>query len=353
MKGDKAIIFATYMYKLAKSILFKMAPEQAHYFTMRFLKIMNKFNLLSKLFPLPKQIDRVEYLGLSFHAKFGMAAGFDKNAEYLSELKQLGFGFVEIGTVTPIAQEGNPQPRLFRLPKDEALINRMGFNNHGSKMAAHRLKQFREKYGWDFVIGGNIGKNKVTSNEDAYLDYSICYNDLFPYVDYFVINVSSPNTPNLRDLQSKEPLTKIIDTLELDQKRWVGEGQKAKPVLLKIAPDITDELLEELVELVSKSFLSGIIATNTTISRAGLHTESEEIHAIGAGGLSGKPVKDSSTQVIKKIHLQNPDMFIIGVGGILNANDAQEKLDAGAKLVQVYSGFIYEGPNLVKELFKL
>jgi dihydroorotate dehydrogenase len=255
----------------------------------------------------------------------------------------LGFGFIEIGTVTPIAQDGNPKPRLFRLKSDDAIINRMGFNNGGVEEVLKNLNNRNT----DIVIGGNIGKNKVTSNEDAVLDYIICFNSLYPYVDYFVVNVSSPNTPNLRELQEKEPLTKLLLSLQQEN----ASKEKPKPILLKIAPDLTNQQLDDVIEVVETCKLSGIVATNTTINRSGLSTTNDELQKIGAGGLSGKPLKSRSTEVINYIHTKSEGRFpIIGVGGIHSAEDALEKLDAGASLVQLYTGFIYEGPSLVKKI---
>lgn len=283
--------------------------------------------------------------GIRFPNPVGLAAGFDKDAKYTHGLSCLGFGFVEIGTVTPLPQPGNPSPRLFRLPTDKALINRMGFNNEGSKKAAIRLQHRKDT----LIIGGNIGKNKITPNEDAILDYEKAFLDLYDVVDYFVVNVSSPNTPGLRELQDKEPLTRILTHLQsLNQK-----GNKPKPILLKIAPDLSDEQLKDIVSIVQDTGLDGIVATNTTIGRDGLQTSSERIQEIGAGGLSGKPLKHRATEVIRFIHTHsNGTIPIIAAGGVFTAADAQEKLAAGASLVQVYTGFIYEGPGIVKNICK-
>lgn len=284
-------------------------------------------------------------MGLKFKNKIGLAAGFDKNAVLFEQLESFGFGFVEIGTVTPLPQSGNPQPRLFRLKKDEALINRMGFNNDGVDAVVERLKN--RKGG--IIIGGNIGKNKVTPNEEAVNDYIICFEKLHDYVDYFVVNVSSPNTPNLRALQEKGPLLEILNEL----KKRNNEKQTQKPILLKIAPDLTDGQLTDIIDIVKESGIDGIIATNTTIDRNHLKTEKSELESIGNGGLSGKPVGKRSTEVIEFLSKNSKQQIpIIGVGGIYSAKDAQEKIDAGASLVQVYSGFVYEGPGLIKEVAK-
>jgi dihydroorotate dehydrogenase len=283
--------------------------------------------------------------GLHFKNPIGLAAGFDKNGVWTDQLSNLGFGFIEIGTVTPKPQGGNDKPRLFRLKTDEALINRMGFNNDGSIEAANNLRKRKSKV----IIGGNIGKNKVTDNDDAVLDYLKAFNDLYPYVDYFVVNVSSPNTPGLRDLQEKEPLKYILKILEREN----GRKSKPKPILLKIAPDLTNEQLDDVIEIVKETRTAGVIATNTTISRKGLVSDNHTVSEIGAGGLSGKPLTDRSTEVIRYLSEKSNKAFpIIGVGGIYNAQDAIDKLNAGASLVQVYSGFIYEGPSIVKEICK-
>ena len=283
--------------------------------------------------------------GIDFPNPVGLAAGFDKDAKLFKELGCLGFGFVEIGTVTPKPQPGNPKPRLFRLPKDEALINRMGFNNGGAVEAVHRLKN-RPK---DLIVGGNIGKNKTTPNEQAVDDYLICFNALFDYVDYFVVNVSSPNTPNLRALQEKEPLTHLLNTLQDENER----RKARKPILLKIAPDLSNEQLDDIVDIVFETKIDGVIATNTTIERSGLHASDEALNHIGAGGLSGKPLQKRATAVIRYLAEKSKGAFpIIGVGGIHSPEDAQEKLVAGASLIQLYTGFIYEGPGLVKRINK-
>jgi len=282
--------------------------------------------------------------GLKFPNPVGLAAGLDKDAILTDELACLGFGFIEIGTVTPKAQPGNEKPRAFRLPKDEALINRMGFNNEGAKAAAERLKHRKNK---NVIIGGNIGKNKSTPNENAVDDYVICFNKLFEVVDYFVVNVSSPNTPNLRELQDKEPLKHLLQTLVNENKKRPAP----KPIFLKIAPDLTNVQLQDIVEIVTETNIAGVVATNTTISREGLTTSEEEVKAMGAGGLSGKPITKRSTEVIKFLrNKMDKKYFIMGVGGIHSAEDAIEKIKAGADVIQLYTGFIYEGPALVKKI---
>ena len=292
-----------------------------------------------------KQLER-KVFGLTFPNPVGLAAGFDKDGKYYKAMSALGFGFIEIGTVTPVGQIGNPQPRLFRLPKDRALINRMGFNNEGVEAMAKRLKKGRPK---NLIIGGNIGKNKTTPNEKAVKDYSICFEALFPYVDYFVVNVSSPNTPGLWALQEKEPLTALLTHLQNLNK----QKPSPKPILLKIAPDLTNGQLDDILEIVQDTQLDGIIATNTTINRNGLTTNNLEIEKIGNGGLSGQPLVRRSTEVIRYLHQRSDGKVnVIGVGGITSPMDAIEKLDAGAVLVQVYSGLVYEGPNLVKGINK-
>lgn len=283
--------------------------------------------------------------GLHFPNPVGLAAGFDKDAKYTDALACLGFGFVEIGTVTPRPQPGNPEPRLFRLPADKALINRMGFNNDGAKEAAERLRQRKEP----LIIGGNIGKNKDTPNEDAIRDYEKGFRELYDVVDYFVVNVSSPNTPGLRALQDKEPLTRILNRLR-EINRELG---KNRPILLKIAPDLSHEQLDDIIQIVSDTQIQGIVATNTTIDRSHLHTAAAAVEAIGAGGLSGLPLRERATEVIRYIHEKSKGTIpIIAVGGIFTAEDAREKLDAGASLVQLYTGFIYEGPKIVKKICK-
>lgn len=337
------------MFKLVRSILFKFDPEKIHYKTVgmiRFiLRIPGMKGIWNGMYRVKDDRLKRELFGIEFENPVGLAAGFDKNASMYNDLAYCGFGFIEVGTVTPKGQPGNDKPRLFRLKEDEAIINRMGFNNDGVENAVANLKKRKTI----LVIGGNIGKNKVTPNESATEDYIITFNALFDYVDYFVVNVSSPNTPNLRALQEKEPLTQLLQTLQdLNNKK-----ESRKPILLKIAPDLTNEQLDDIIEIIKDTQLDGVIAANTTISREGLKTSKERIEEIGAGGLSGKPVKSRSTEVIRYLaDTSNKAFPIIGVGGIHSAEDALEKMEAGADLVQLYTGFIYEGPRLVKDINK-
>ena len=287
-----------------------------------------------------------KFLGLTFKNPVGLAAGFDKDGKFYESMSALGFGFIEIGTVTPLAQDGNPKPRLFRLPADQGLINRMGFNNEGIDAFVNRLKKRKAS---DVIIGGNIGKNKITPNENAVDDYLICFEKLFAYVDYFVVNVSSPNTPNLRALQDKEPLTHLLNVLQEKN----NSKASPKPILLKIAPDLSEGQLDDILEIVTATKIDGIIATNTTIDRSSLKTSAQTIESIGAGGLSGAPLTNRATAIIRYLSDKSQgQLFIIGVGGINSASDAREKLDAGASLVQVYSGLVYQGPALVKSINK-
>ncbi|MGM1055075.1 MAG: quinone-dependent dihydroorotate dehydrogenase [Bacteroidota bacterium] len=333
------------MYKsLIRPLFFKFDPENVHYFTFELLRIIFKIpglsGLLKKQFSLEDPRLEREVFGLKFKNPVGLAAGFDKDAKLYNELDALGFGFVEIGTVTPKPQPGNEKKRLFRLKEDEAIINRMGFNNEGVEAAVARLRSNK-----NVLIGGNIGKNKITPNDEAVNDYLICFNALFDFVDYFVVNVSSPNTPNLRELQDKKPLTDLLNCL---QNRNM-EMKVQKPILLKIAPDLTDSQLLDIIDIIKETGIAGVIATNTTISREGLKSDNKN----EMGGLSGKPLKNRATQVIKFLSEKSDEAFpIIGVGGIHSAEDAIEKLNAGASLVQLYTGFIYEGPGLIKEINK-
>ncbi len=333
------------MYKLLiKPFLFLFDPEWVHHTVFKSIKIANKIPGVSSLLRTAyvvkdKSLER-KLFGLTFPNPVGLAAGFDKDAKLYQELSNFGFGFVEIGTLTPKPQDGNPKKRMFRLAEDEGLINRMGFNNEGVEAAVKRLKKNR-----GVLIGGNIGKNKITSNQEAVNDYIFCFNALFDFVDYFVVNVSSPNTPNLRALQDKEPLTHLLSTLkELNKKK-----QSPKPILLKIAPDLTEDQLKDIIEIVTSVKIDGVIASNTTLNRDGLQSsQKNEI-----GGLSGKPVKDRSTAVIRFLAENNNSAFpIIGVGGIHTPEDAIEKLKAGASLIQLYTGFVYEGPGVVKKINK-
>lgn len=335
------------MYPLLKRILFLFDPEKIHYLIfnlIRFtLSIPGMKSIWKKIYVLEDPKLKRDLFGLTFTNPVGLAAGFDKDARLFNELGFCGFSFIEVGTVTPLPQIGNPKKRLFRLPQDEALINRMGFNNCGVDAMVERLKG-RKK---GIIIGGNIGKNKFTPNEDAVNDYLICFNKLFDFVDYFVVNVSSPNTPNLRDLQEKEPLTKLLQRL-MDEN---ANKPTQKPILLKIAPDLTNEQLDDIIEIVEITKIDGVIATNTTISREGLKTKNVE--EMGNGGLSGKPLTKKSTEVIRYLYEKSgKELNIIGVGGVHSAADAKEKLEAGAKLIQLYTGFVYEGPKLVKRINK-
>lgn len=333
------------MYKrIIRPVLFLFNPEGVHYFSfaaIRFLHRIPFMGLVVRLLYTSKDPVLVRNVfGLRFPNPIGLAAGFDKDAMLYHELANFGFGFIEIGTVTPKPQGGNPKPRLFRLKKDKGIINRMGFNNQGVAAVAKRLKKNK-----GVLIGGNIGKNKNTPNNQAQEDYLICFDALFDVVDYFVINVSSPNTPNLRDLQEKEPLMKLLNVL---QKRN-NEKPQRKPILLKIAPDLSNSQLDDIIEIVADTKIDGVIATNTTLSRAGL--KSTKKLAAQAGGLSGKPLTKRSTEVISYLHTNSNAAFpIIGVGGIHTPEDVQEKLAAGASLVQLYTGFVYEGPAVVKRM---
>jgi dihydroorotate dehydrogenase len=347
------------MYKsILRPILFRFDAEKVHHFVVNFLKFFCQIPFAKKLLQVLYSVENPKLqrniMGLTFKNPVGLAAGFDKNAETIDEMEALGFGFVEIGTLTPKAQDGNPKPRLFRLSADSALINRMGFNNKGVEAATILLAKRKSK----IIVGGNIGKNKITSNENAVDDYCLCFEALYDVVDYFVVNVSSPNTPNLRDLQEKEPLTKLLQTLQtknVEKTKNHNEihqtNSPSKPILLKIAPDLTLPQLNDIVEIVQTTKIQGIIATNTTIDRSHLQTSSSELDAIGAGGLSGKPLSARATVVIRHLRQRlGKDIVIIGVGGIFSAQDALEKLEAGADLIQVYTGFIYEGAALIRDI---
>jgi dihydroorotate dehydrogenase len=337
------------MYKLLiRPILFWFDPEKVHYFTFSLIRFLSKIPGFSAIFKLLYSVNdkrlETEVFGLKFKNPVGLAAGFDKDAVLYKELSNFGFGFIEIGTLTPKPQDGNPKKRLFRLKKDGAIINRMGFNNKGVQSAIERLKQNN-----GVLIGGNIGKNKLTPNENAVDDYSICFDALYDYVDYFVVNVSSPNTPNLRELQEKEPLTKLLQTLQSKNEQRKNSNNKVKPILLKIAPDLTNEQLLDIIDIVKTTKIAGVIATNTTISREGLKSENKS----ETGGLSGKPLTNRSIEVIRFLSEKSNKSFpIIGVGGIHSAQDAIDKLEAGASLIQLYTGFIYEGPALIKAINK-
>lgn len=331
------------MYKLLiRPLLFCFDPEAVHYFSFSFIRFISKIPFMSRVLQGMYEVkdSRLErqVFGLTFKNPVGLAAGFDKDAKCYKELSNFGFGFIEIGTLTPKAQDGNPKKRLFRLKEDHAIINRMGFNNGGVDAAVLRLQQNK-----GVLIGGNIGKNKVTDNDKATADYLLCFEALFEVVDYFVVNVSSPNTPNLRALQEKEPLTKLLQELQLANTK----KHHPKPILLKIAPDLTDEQLMDIIDIVQQTQIAGVIATNTTLAREGLVSSNK----VETGGLSGMPLTKRSTEVIRFLAQKSHNAFpIIGVGGIHSAQDALEKLEAGASLVQLYTGFIYEGPQLIKEI---
>ena len=342
------------MYKVLRSILFLFSPEAAHKISMTLLKLICSIGFSRKLFSkifaarsIPTQL-----FGLTFRNPVGLGAGFDKNAEYLRELDALGFGFVEIGTVTPRPQPGNDKPRVFRLIEDKALINRMGFNNEGVDVVAKRLKKWRRqtangKQQSKMLIGGNIGKNKITPNEEAWKDYEICFRALHLHVDFFIVNVSSPNTPGLRALQEKSSLQKILTHLQTLNR----EFEIQKPILLKIAPDLEWEQIDDVIDLAKEINLDGLVATNTTIGREQLQTTNHKLQTIGAGGLSGKPLQKRSTEVLKYIHQKtNGTIPIIASGGIFTGNGAKEKIKSGASLVEVWTGFIYEGPFIVKRI---
>jgi dihydroorotate dehydrogenase len=338
------------MYKVVlKPLFFLFPPETIHHLVFKLIKFFCKIPgvpaLLKRYYTVnDKRLER-KLFGLTFPNPVGLAAGFDKDAKLFDELGYFGFGFIEIGTLTPKAQPGNDKPRMFRLPQDEALINRMGFNNGGAEAAALRLKHRKTA----ILIGGNIGKNKITPNEEAVHDYEKCFHALVDHVDYFVVNVSSPNTPNLRALQDKEPLTKLLNTV----KAINSKEKQPKPILLKIAPDLTNEQLDDIISIMKETKIDGLIATNTTIDRSNLLTAKTTVEAMGAGGLSGKPLTKRSTEVIQYLSDRSHKSFpIIAVGGIHTGGDAIEKLKAGASLVQIYTGFIYEGPGIVKRINK-
>lgn len=337
------------MYNLVKPFLFLLDPEVAHRVVSGGLKSICKLwggkRLLNSIYGFNDSRLEREVFGLKFSNPIGLAAGFDKNAEYVTEMAALGFGFIEIGTVTPRPQPGNDKLRLFRLLPDQALINRMGFNNQGVDVAASHLRSLKNRE--RLIIGGNIGKNKTTPNERAVDDYIICFDTLFDVVDYFVVNVSSPNTPGLRDLQEKEPLMHILNTL---QQRNSKQGV-SRPILLKIAPDLTNGQLDDIVDIVTETGISGVVATNTTVSRDGLKSKPDLVSQ--AGGVSGAPLARRATEVIRYLATKSNRAFpIIGVGGIHDGEDALEKLSAGAALIQLYTGFIYKGPSLIKSIGK-
>lgn len=338
--------FGEWLYRrVIRPIAFGVDPERAHYATMGLFGFGLSLPLIGAALRRSLRVDAtakdgVEVAGLRFPHRVGLAAGFDKDGRWLDALSNMGFAFVEVGTITPKPQPGNPKPRLFRLKQDRGLINRMGFNNGGLDALVERLKRRPE----GLIIGGNIGRNKVTPNERASDDYLACFEGLHPHVDYFAVNVSSPNTPGLRELQDRAPLTALLQRLMA----YNQSQEVQRPVFLKIAPDLSDAQLDDIVGLVEDTGIQGVIATNTTISRAGLKTPAAEVEAMGAGGLSGAPVRQRSTEVVRYLR-ERGDFAIIGVGGVEDADSAREKIEAGADLVQVYSGMIYTGPGIVKQ----
>tara|TARA_B100001758_G_scaffold243167_1_gene252545 strand:+ start:2849 stop:3877 length:1029 start_codon:yes stop_codon:yes gene_type:complete len=337
------------MYKILRFFLFLFNPEFIHHISFKLIKLSSIIPAVNWWWRLLFKIndDRLEkeVFGIKFSNPVGLAAGFDKDAKLFDQLSSFGFSFIEIGTITPLPQDGNTKPRLFRLKKDNAIINRMGFNNEGVEAAIARLRTKKS----NIIIGGNIGKNKETPNDSAVDDYEICFEKLFPYIDYFTVNVSSPNTPGLRELQERKPLTELLFRLqELNSKK-----DRRKPILLKISPDLTNKQLDDIVLIVENTKIDGVIATNTTVNRKELKSKGVKIESIGHGGLSGIPLRKRSTEVIRYLSEKSNNAFpIIGVGGIHSAEDAIEKLDAGAALLQIYTGFIYEGPALVKRINK-
>lgn len=339
------------LYRFLVRILFLFDPEQVHYFSLRVFRVMHRIpyfgSLFKKAIGVRQNNHPVAFLGLTFKNPVGLAAGFDKDARFIHEFAALGFGFMEVGTVTPLPQPGNDTPRLFRLVKDHAIINRMGFNNRGADAMALELQNKPA----GFIVGVNIGKNKTTPNEEAIKDYEVCFQKLYPYADYFVINVSSPNTPGLRALQEKEPLKNLLGHLMKLRSEYVLLGKKQVPVLLKIAPDLSGNQLDDVIDLTLETNIDGIVATNTTISREGLLTSQETIEKIGPGGLSGIPIRDRSTEVIRYISEKSGGKIaIIGVGGIFSRKDAEQKFASGATVVQLYTGFIYQGPKLIADI---
>lgn len=337
------------MYKqLIRPLFFRFDPEKVHHWSFSAIRLIHRLGfgpLVRRLFTVEDPRLEREVFGLKFPNPVGLGAGFDKDARLFRELSGYGFGFIEIGTLTPKPQPGNPKKRLFRLKKDEAIINRMGFNNGGVKAAVERLKVSHK-----VLIGGNIGKNKVTPNDRAEADYLFCLRELYPYVDYFVVNVSSPNTPGLRELQEKQPLTRLLKSLKVEgEKLAKASGKREKPLLLKIAPDLNEAQLRDIIDIVRETGIDGVIATNTTVDRTGLKSDPDLVNQ--AGGLSGKPLRERSTEVIRFLVEESGGAFpVIGVGGIHSPEDALEKLGAGASLVQLWTGFIYEGPGLVKKI---
>lgn len=338
------------MYKsIFRPVLFRFSPESVHHFVVISLKLLFRIpgagRIINKLTQVNHPLLEKEVFGLKFKNPVGIAAGFDKQAELYNELSNFGFGFIEIGTVTPKGQPGNPKPRLFRLPPDKALINRMGFNNGGVNNAVKNLKKRKTHV----VVGGNIGKNTLTPNSEAINDYVFCFEELFDFVDYFVVNVSCPNITDLHELQDQDSLVKILGKIQEINHTKI----QPKPVLLKVSPDLNNKQLDEVIEIVRLTGIDGVVATNTTVSRQNLQTDDVRIKEIANGGLSGKPISDRSTEVIRYLAEKSGKAFpIIGVGGIFTPEDAIEKLNAGADLVQVYTGFIYEGPFIAKKINK-
>ena len=337
------------MYQYLKPLLFRLDPETAHSLTVdtlhTSLAIPGISHGVAQYFATPDPRLQRTVFGINFPNPVGLAAGFDKDGRHFQAMSPLGFGFIEIGTVTPRPQKGNGKPRLFRLPDDTALINRMGFNNDGVWAMVNRLKERSDKP--RMILGGNIGKNKNTPNEEAYKDYLVCFDALFDFVDYFVVNVSSPNTPNLRALQDKAPLTHLLQLLQLEN----SKRSAPKPILLKIAPDLTDTQLDDILDIVETTKIAGIVATNTTLDRATLQTDKNHLVTIGNGGLSGAPLTQRNTEIVRHLHRQSLGKVpIIAVGGIMSPADALAKLDAGAALVQLYSGLVFYGPSLVKDI---
>jgi len=338
------------MYKaLIRPLFFLFDPEKIHHFTFDSIRILCKIPGIAFIFRKLYQINdpklERKLFGLTFKNPVGLAAGFDKNAVLFNELANFGFGFVEIGTVTPVAQEGNPKKRIFRLLEDNALINRMGFNNAGVEAAVGKLKSNNK----NVLIGGNIGKNTTSSSEQYASDYTVCFNALHPYVDYFVVNVSCPNVGSMAKLQDKDFLLDLLTQIQDANHQF----DQQKPVLLKIAPDLNNNQLDEIIELIAETKLDGVIASNTSMDRSKLKTSAARLEEIGNGGLSGKPVGDVSTQTINYLSQKSNKAFpIIGVGGIHSEKDALDKIAAGADLVQIYTGFIYEGPGLIKRINK-
>ncbi|MFA8299592.1 MAG: quinone-dependent dihydroorotate dehydrogenase [Hyphomicrobiales bacterium] len=338
------------MYKsIIRPLLFKLQPETIHHIVVKMLKIGFAIPgmkcLIHSIFTVNDSRLEKEVCGIKFKNPVGIAAGFDKEAAFYNELSNLGFGYIEVGTVTPEGQAGNPKPRSFRIKKDKGLINRMGFNNRGLNFAVENLKK-RKTHA---VIGGNIGKNTNTPNENALQDYEKCFNGLYDYVDYFVVNVSCPNITNLRELQDQDKLMSILSRL----KELRSQKEKHKPIFLKVSPDLNQGQLDEVIQIIDSTKIDGVVATNTTVSRSNLNTDIQTIEAIGNGGMSGKPIKDRATEVIRYLsEKSNKSFAIIGVGGIFTPEDAIEKLEAGADIIQVYTGFIYEGPMIAKKINK-